>query len=483
MRPILFLSYAMADSRVFQIHRVAKVITENEGWKVLYFERDSVDNFVSYMNYYIDQCNIFVLFCSENANKSRFVQIEWKAALSLNKKIIPIFLESEFIPPLLSSNVGIQFSGNFRKDIRDLISLIKSYLEGKLQTLERPKPPKIPSDLIKSLNLVDFRGNTIPSQEKYIIEELEEILEIRSREIIDEWDWKNQISWGASAFRMNLFDHIRDYIERSKSGIKSGFMGYYIDDLKIRQLIISELNLKFVPKQIFQLSGLYDLAIHKCKLKKVPDGLAGLKSLSFLSLNGNKIQNFPESCCHFEHLFTLSLNYNKLRSLPKSFYHLATLEILDLSLNKLREIPRSIRGLPNLEKLSLIDNKITFIPPFFKDMNSLDGLYLSKNKIEEVPASIGDLKNLKELSLIENKIIHLPVEILNLKTLKALYIDEVVMENNPQIIEELENRNVWIGNNHFERPICYEERQENSERLMEQLELKLKELKKKKKRK
>ncbi|MGB5912190.1 MAG: toll/interleukin-1 receptor domain-containing protein, partial [Promethearchaeia archaeon] len=97
----IFISYATADSTYFQVSKIATLLGENpeiEG--VLYWEEDLQDDIYDYMNKNLAKCDAFLLFCSENANHSEPVQMEWKAALKIKKKIIPIFVKESDIPPL-----------------------------------------------------------------------------------------------------------------------------------------------------------------------------------------------------------------------------------------------------------------------------------------------------------------------------------------------------------------------------------------------
>ena len=56
------------------------------------------------MNDNLKTCQVFILFCSEYALESDPIEMEWTAALKLNKKMIPIFTNEEHIPPLLTTN-------------------------------------------------------------------------------------------------------------------------------------------------------------------------------------------------------------------------------------------------------------------------------------------------------------------------------------------------------------------------------------------
>ena len=110
---LAFISYATADSEFFEISKIAKKLKKlSRIADILYWEEALKDDIYDYMNNNLESCDIFLLFCSENAKNSEPVQMEWKAALKIKKSIIPIFLKENDIPPLLSTKLGIQF----RKD-------------------------------------------------------------------------------------------------------------------------------------------------------------------------------------------------------------------------------------------------------------------------------------------------------------------------------------------------------------------------------
>ena len=77
------------------------------------------------MNKYVGECDVMILFCSPNALKSDFVEDEWMAAHALKKPIIPIFIKTEHIPPLLRARIGVEFDTfDLHKNINLLYNLI-----------------------------------------------------------------------------------------------------------------------------------------------------------------------------------------------------------------------------------------------------------------------------------------------------------------------------------------------------------------------
>lgn len=102
----IFLSYSTKDSKHFNIPQIAKKLEEHPDIdKVFYWEVDSGENVVNYMERTMKISQIFVLFCSSNAIKSKAVKGEWETAYQLMKmnqmKIIPVYEKEKFIPRLL----------------------------------------------------------------------------------------------------------------------------------------------------------------------------------------------------------------------------------------------------------------------------------------------------------------------------------------------------------------------------------------------
>ena len=83
------------------------------------------DNIFEYMDENIGKCDAMVLFCSKNALESVPVKKEWTAADMMGKQIIPVFVNKDYIPPLLSSRLGVQYDPiDFEKVIVQLHNLI-----------------------------------------------------------------------------------------------------------------------------------------------------------------------------------------------------------------------------------------------------------------------------------------------------------------------------------------------------------------------
>ncbi len=111
----IFLSYSTLDSKHFQIRKIVKELKKYEGIsEVLYWEADSGQDIVEYMEETLGKTNVFVLFCSENAAKSNSVTDEWHAAFQMRKKkkmkIIPVYEDEDLIPNLLMPLLNVKYT-------------------------------------------------------------------------------------------------------------------------------------------------------------------------------------------------------------------------------------------------------------------------------------------------------------------------------------------------------------------------------------
>jgi Leucine-rich repeat (LRR) protein len=137
---------------------------------------------------------------------------------------------------------------------------------------------------------------------------------------------------------------------------------------QITLIDLSYLNLKVVPPELNQLSGLQQINLSNNQLREVPDFA-------------------------FTNLRQLYLNYNQLRKIP-NFTSLPKLEELNLSNNQLREVPNFT--LANLLGLELSHNWLSEIPNF-TSLPKLTHLYLSYNRLSEIP----NFTSLQKLEIIE----------------------------------------------------------------------------------
>lgn len=123
----MFLSYSTLDSEHYQISMIASELEKDPLIdKVNYWEENSGENIVEFMEKTLRTSKIFLLFCSQNALNSQSVEDEWQAAFQLRKrakmKIIPVYENEEYIPRLLWPLLNVEYTKN---DISGFLNKLK----------------------------------------------------------------------------------------------------------------------------------------------------------------------------------------------------------------------------------------------------------------------------------------------------------------------------------------------------------------------
>ncbi|MFW9867938.1 MAG: toll/interleukin-1 receptor domain-containing protein [Candidatus Thorarchaeota archaeon] len=122
----IYMSYPTEDADLFKINNIARELkTYDQIDQIFYYEGDSHKSFIQYLNENLRKSDVLLLFCSSNTSKSKFIDKEWVGADANNIPIIPVFLEHDFIPPLLKSRLGVQYNTpNPQKFIENIYTLI-----------------------------------------------------------------------------------------------------------------------------------------------------------------------------------------------------------------------------------------------------------------------------------------------------------------------------------------------------------------------
>jgi len=111
----VFLSYSTIDTDHFNIKEVAKRLEAFPRIdRVFYWEEDSGENIVTYMEKTLKITKVFVFFCSEHSIKSKAVEDEWQAAFQMRKKglmkIVPVYENEDIIPFLLMPLLNVKYT-------------------------------------------------------------------------------------------------------------------------------------------------------------------------------------------------------------------------------------------------------------------------------------------------------------------------------------------------------------------------------------
>ena len=312
----IFLSYNTQDSEKFKIKEFAqKLNSYEEIYEVSYCEDNTEDDFIAYMNECVGKCDIFLLFCSEKSIDSDFVGIEWRAALSLGKIIIPIFTNKKHIPPLLASLIGVTFNENDVESIVEesyqmILKKIKHYLRQESLTEEG-----------ESLEISDSKALMSPKKPielKTSKEKIEEFISFRDTKI--------------SFYEADVLKELETILDKSFNLIKkvsdNTNLGFTVKNSSIKDLVIRNFNITSVPNSIGDLKSLEELYLDNNNLGNLPNTIGNLTSLKILNLGNNSIKTLPESVGNLKSLQKLYLDNNLISILPETVEHLSSLQLL-----------------------------------------------------------------------------------------------------------------------------------------------------------
>lgn len=142
-----------------------------------------------------------------------------------------------------------------------------------------------------------------------------------------------------------------------------------------RKLDLSNLGLRTIPDEVFQLNSVVELNLSGNKLKSIPKKIAKLHNLKILNLSKNQltvVTPFP------------------LLVIPKDS---------DFKTNT----DAQLHQMPELQVLDFSANRIQIISKDFSNSISVKDLNISYNPILEIPYHISQIKNLKKLRISSNQ--------------------------------------------------------------------------------
>jgi len=111
----IFISYSFLDTDYFQISKIVRRLELYPKIKeVIFWEVDSKQNIIEFMEGALRKSDTFVLFCSKNSSKSEAVKGEWQSSYQMLKKnlikLIPVYENEDDIPRLLWSMLNVRYT-------------------------------------------------------------------------------------------------------------------------------------------------------------------------------------------------------------------------------------------------------------------------------------------------------------------------------------------------------------------------------------
>ena len=202
---------------------------------------------------------------------------------------------------------------------------------------------------------------------------------------------------------------------------------------------LSYLNIRALPKELWQFTSLAVLDLSHNQLASVPPEINQLKELKFLNIGYNQLGSLPEEITELQELDNLFLDQNQLKTFPQGIERLTKLKFLIARNNKLSVLPDQIGNLVHLIDLQLEKNLIQSIPESIGALVYLEELYLAENQLASVPKEIGKLQQLKHLWLDSNQLESLPEELAELIKLENLSLINNPLKSLPTKLNKLTN--------------------------------------------
>jgi len=123
----VFISYSWADKDFVEQLIQSITVRDIKLWQDVQ-EIHGGDILPDRISKALDWCNVLILVWSNSAIKSKWVRLEWTAALSMEKKVIPCILDNTTLPGILKGLLYIDFSNGqiYKEKCKELLEGIKS---------------------------------------------------------------------------------------------------------------------------------------------------------------------------------------------------------------------------------------------------------------------------------------------------------------------------------------------------------------------
>ena len=109
--------------------------------------------------------------------------------------------------------------------------------------------------------------------------------------------------------------------------------------------------------------GVTELDLSNNLLPGLPQSVARFQTLRRLNLSSNQIRELPPEICQLTGLEALEVKHNLMKGLPNKFGRLKALKTLNLSSNQFDQFPGQLCELEELRELRIGANFISHLPP------------------------------------------------------------------------------------------------------------------------
>lgn len=227
------------------------------------------------------------------------------------------------------------------------------------------------------------------------------------------------------------------------------------DPRNVHSLSLRDKGLGVVPTTLMQYPNIADLDLSGNRLDTLGAALWQLRQLRSLDLSVNNLRYVPTDIVALGQLKQLLLSENELLvQLPTNLGQLHQLQTLDLrNTPQLRSLPTSLSGLAQLHTLHLSKTPLASLPPTLSYLKNLRTLTLSDMGLAYDQLSVvWALEGLEELSLSNNGLTALPADISRLRNLKRLDLSFNELRTLPDAIGQLTNLQILDLNDNVNMP-------------------------------
>ncbi|NVM27266.1 MAG: leucine-rich repeat domain-containing protein [Candidatus Helarchaeota archaeon] len=487
---LVFISYATKDSSRFQVSLLdEKLRRYPEIDNVLYWEKHMHDDIYQYMDENLSRCDIFLLFCSHHTSKSEPVKMEWRSALKLGKKIIPVFIEDSDIPTLLSTKLGVQLDVNdFDGTVEKIYDLILKKLKSSTPEVSSQVQSRMPSpDVLRQEDKAPFQGKIVNKSEIQTLQDIQvemgnfiKGLTVNEHGSVVSLDFSSyklktvpkslfslpfliEVNFSGDSFESDddlkrlafsgkivKIDNNQYEIGQIEQRIKyetrtrrrlQEKLGVELEQIQVIEAlekildkslpIFDEVDWKDLGIKV-ENNNITRLGLVDGGLSILPESIGNLNALKALFLRENDLKEIPESIGNLKKLELLSFRHNQLATIPDSIGDLESIQEFSASQNILKNLPHSIGDLKSVQVIWLYDNELITLPESFSRLEKLLRLYAADNRLTSLPEFFGNLKSLQELDLQRNKLESLPESFGNLKSLQNLNLSHNQLSNLPE---------------------------------------------------
>jgi hypothetical protein len=335
----------MLDSEKLHVKEIVKDLQKNKNIeKINYWEGwDGFPNgdIIDFMEENIKESEIFLAICTA-ASAEGASNNERKMAFYQNKRLITLFEDFNYVPPLFQPYLGIDISNKTSEQIAYEIQKLLGISDGMTEKTEDSN-----ASIFKE-KLVSYHGvKLVESDYEQMIELEKEIGKPIPVEAI------SVTSFGFVPKNKRVF-----HLGLSNRSIEGSVPKAIFRFKALNRLFLWNIAISEIPDEISNLSELVELNIGRNRLKFLPDSITKLKSLEILEANDNQLAYLPDEIINLQNLRYLNVNNNNIAFLPDDFGKFDSLQTLKIGKNKLTFLPESMKNMKNIIEFDIYGNNI-----------------------------------------------------------------------------------------------------------------------------